>query len=251
MADTKIGMKIEEKIKPLDELCEKLVKIACTELDKGAENIETHEMYEVADIIKDMTEAKKNTVEAFYKMTIAEAMEENADEYGETWDEDGMIRRYTPVRSKTSGRYMSRNDGRRMNYMPTDYHMNMDLYRMNPNDLRMKDRMNEVHYYTENGVNIAENVTPNSREMRMGNNSVRTYDDGWNDGYEMGRNTNGGGSTRLDRARKNYEEKHDMESLEEMMNAISEEVKKQLPEMDTNQKNMAKSKLTNTINMIR
>ena len=59
MADTKIEMKIEEEIKPLKELCEKLVKMANSELDKGAENIETHELYEVADIIKDFTEAKK------------------------------------------------------------------------------------------------------------------------------------------------------------------------------------------------
>lgn len=260
MADTKIGMKIEEEIKPLKELCEKLVKMATAELDQNPQAVDTHEMYEVVDMIKDLAEAKKDTVEACYKMTISEAMEENADEYGDTWDEDGLINQRRGYRgqprSKTSGRYMSRYDGRRNNYTePIEYRMDMDLYRMNPDELRRRDNMmTGVHYYTDNGVNVSENTTPNSSAMRNGNNAnsgMRMgYDNGWNDGYSEGKRS-GGGSTRLDRARKNYEDKHDMESLEEMMSAIQEEIKKQEPHMDTNQKSMTKSKLTTLINSIK
>lgn len=220
MADTKIEMKIEEEIKPLKELCEKLVKMANSELDKGAENIETHELYEVADIIKDFTEAKKNTVEACYKTYILKAMEENEDDYGETWDENGRMN-YRGQRRDSQGRFMSSRGRGGRGYVEPPYMMDMDMYNMRPEDLRKMDKMSGVHYYTE---------TSNMNNTNMQNGNI--------------------GNSRMERARRNYEEKHDMASWEELLDAIKEEIEKQKPHMDANQKNMAKSKLTNLVNMI-
>lgn len=249
MADTKIEMKIEEEIKPLKELCEKIVKMANAELDKGAENIETHELYEVADIIKDIAEAKKNTVEACYKTYILKAMEENEDDYGETWDENGRMN-YRGQRRDSKGRYMSNRGRGGMGYTEPPYMMDMEMYGMNPEELRKMDKLKGVHYYTEGG-NQGGNQGGNSNGGNSGNsgNGRMMYEEGYNNGYSEGKR-NGGSNSRMERARRNYEEKHDMASLEEMMDAIKEEVEKQKPHMDANQKNMTKSKLTNLVNMI-
>lgn len=62
-------------IESMEKMIECLVNKAKAELDNGIENVDTHEMYEVVDIIKDLAEAK-------YKCTVVKAMED-AEEDGD------------------------------------------------------------------------------------------------------------------------------------------------------------------------
>ena len=109
-------------------MIEKLTKCAEMEFEKGVENVDTKEMGEVVDIIKDLAEA-------MYYRTLVVAMEDN--EYGEDYDEYGPMedgrRGYRgQPRSKTSGRYMSIGDGRRSNRGRRGYDEPMGDYEMTP-----------------------------------------------------------------------------------------------------------------------
>lgn len=87
-------------------MLEDISQVASTELSKGVENVNTKEMGEVVDMIKDLTEAEKNKMEACYYKSIIEAMEDS--EYGEDYDWEGRKRGYS--RSGMSG--MSRSNRR-------------------------------------------------------------------------------------------------------------------------------------------
>lgn len=223
---------------------------------KGLDNLELCDIEE----LKMWTEIAKNITcyEKDYK--IIEAMEEA--ENGENMDmieqyEDYPERMYySPMRSKTSGRYMSRGDGRRTNgrmYTPnSEWRMNMDLYRMSPEELRMRDREMGVHYYEPGDYTGIGN---NNRDDRGRNNTmndtnVRSYSE---NGTNMNRNNMNMNKpeSRMERAVRHYTENKDMQSLEEMMNAIQEKIMEESADMDAGKKNMTKSKLTNLVNMIK
>lgn len=236
MAETKIEMKVEQEIKPLKELCEKMVSIVKSELEKGADKVDAKELGYAMDMIKDLAEAKKNTVEACYKMQIMSAMEENADDYGETWDEEGPMRKgyRGQPRSKTSGRYMSRDDGRRSNggrYGYEDKMMMDDSTRSyRPDYDRDMDRVAMDRMYYTNGMSNGGNSNGNM-----------------NRGYD----------SRMERARRNFEEhmqKHDasdmgkkkeMELLGELIDSATEVMMAYKPEMDSATKTMMSKKLSN------
>ena len=95
MSESKVKMKVEQEIKPLKKLCEKMVALTDAQLAKGAECIDAEELGEVIDMIKDLAEAKKETVEACYKMQIMEAME--GANYSTDYNEMGRIKQYIPM----------------------------------------------------------------------------------------------------------------------------------------------------------
>ena len=64
--ETKIEIKLEEETKPIKKICEKVMDIVSTEFEKGAENVDTKEMGEAIDILKDLYEAKEKIVKACY-----------------------------------------------------------------------------------------------------------------------------------------------------------------------------------------
>ena len=92
--ESQFELKVKDAIKPIDEICEKLVSCTKSQLDKGINEIDSHELGEVLDGIKDMCESKEKIVKALYYTTIGSAMEENVDNYGETWDENGYKKYY-------------------------------------------------------------------------------------------------------------------------------------------------------------
>jgi hypothetical protein len=93
-------------IKRIHDMIEKLRECSKMEIDNGIENIDTKEMGEVADIIKDLAEAE-------YYAKISKAMDEA--EYGEDYDYMGSYDRkgYRWQPRDSRGRYISR---RRMSY---------------------------------------------------------------------------------------------------------------------------------------
>ena len=145
MHESKIAIKLEEETKPIVKMCEKLMDAVTHELDKGIEHVDTEEMKEAIDMIKDLYEAKEKLVKACYYKQIMEAMEES--EYGEDYDEEGPLdegRMYYRGQPRSqSGRFMSRGDGRRNNrgrgsrgrrnyeeMYPMTYPMTPEMYHM-------------------------------------------------------------------------------------------------------------------------
>lgn len=246
--------KVEMELKPFETMCDATTEHLRTMITGSCE-ASADEILTVAKALGEIVDIKKDIVEMCYKKQIMTAMEEHEDEYGETWDEEGVMY-YSQPRSKTSGRYMSRGDGRRTNgrmYTPnSEWRMNMDLYRMSPEELRMRDREMGVHYYEPGDYTGIGN---NNRDDRGRNNTmndtnVRSYSE---NGTNMNRNNINMNrpESRMERAVRHYTENKDMQSLEEMMNAIQEKIMEESADMDAGKKNMTKSKLTNLVNMIK
>ena len=99
-------------------MLEELSSSANTEISKGIDKVNTKEMGEVVDMIKDLTEAEKNKMEACYYSSIIEAMEKS--EYGEDYDYEG------PIYEERMG-YRRGQMGRR-NYPMRDKRMHDDRY---------------------------------------------------------------------------------------------------------------------------
>ena len=204
-------------IKMIHEMVEKLTECAKSEMDKkGIEEIDTEEFGKVTDIIKDLSEA-------MYYRTLTEAMKEA--EYGEDYDYMGAYdeherRGYTgQPRSKTSGRFMRRGDGRR-SYMPMMRDYDWDNMQMD----RDMDREHGKMYYTE--------------PMTMRNDN-QTHSE-----------------SRYDRARRGYEEtkathkdnsseskQMKMKSLEDYMKSLAEDVTEMVNDMSQEEKSLMKQKM--------
>lgn len=242
MADIK--EKVENKTKTIETMYESMENAIKHQIDGGLDKVNTHELYEAVDILKDLSEIKLNCVKAMYKTQIMEAMEES--EYGEDYDENGEIRYYRgQPRSKTSGRFMSRGDGRR------NYRMTPEMYReYEPEYYRDMDRETMRRMYTTSSTGMS-----NTRSYSDGYSDGQ--DEGYQRGYTDGRRNNGG---RYDRARRNYEEnkqgkngqsdEKDMRNLETMLNEFEKELSEMLPKMSQQEKNLAKNKVVSWQNKV-
>ena len=218
-------------VKRIHEMLEKLTESASCELEKGIECVNTEEMGEVADIIKDLAEAE-------YYAKISKAMDEA--EYGEDYDYMGAYdeRRYYrgQPRSKTSGRYMKRGDGRRMGYdEPPYYHMTPGMYRdwetMSEEERnRDIDRLSHGRmYYTEpvtmtTGSTHRADGTRDMRDTREGKSGMMRK--GYMEAKEMG----------MDKTEK-------MKSLEDYMKELSTDVTDMIHDASPEEKAMLKQKM--------
>lgn len=72
--------------KTICEIKEKLEELVKSELEQGPQYVNTMELGEVVDMIKDMAQAKKYLMEACYYKSVAEAMEDGTEPYGYTPD---------------------------------------------------------------------------------------------------------------------------------------------------------------------
>ena len=61
---------------------DKLIGCVEREMSKGIENVNTHEMGMVIDMIKDLSEIEKSCVEAEYYESVVDAMDDGGDRYG-------------------------------------------------------------------------------------------------------------------------------------------------------------------------
>ena len=160
-------------IERMHKMIECLTEKALCELEKGTENVDTCEMGQVVDMIKDLNEAE-------YKAVIVKAMKK-ADEEKEEYDkmllrelkeeygeDDG--RRYYDQYRYASGRFAPKGHGsyRRGYEEPPYYHMTPEMYRDMDRDTH--SRM----YYTETGMNEsgydrAKRTYTETKEMHRGN----------------------------------------------------------------------------------
>lgn len=202
-------------IENMHKMVETLTECAKCEIDKGVNEVNTKEMGEVIDMIKDL-----NT--AIYYAKISKAMDDA--EYGEDYDWKGAYdehdrKGYRGQPRDSRGRYMSR---RRMGYEePPYYHMISDYDMDGMEYMRDMDKMDGKMYYTE--------------PMRMGD---MKYD------HTMP-------ESKYDKAKRGYSEKKEMgkespesmRGLEDMLNVVGEDIKELKPNMSAQEKALVKQKL--------
>ena len=217
-------------------MVEKLSEFAKCELDKGIEQVDTKEMGEVAEIIKELSEAE-------YYAKISKAMDEA--EYGEDYDYMGAYdehsrKGYRGQRRDSRGRYMSR----RGYETPLMMYDDMDYESME--HMRDMDRPYGRMGYAGSGSYSGHSSSGmNSGQSNMGNS-----------GSSSSGSNRGNSESRYDRARRGYEEtkemhksnssedkQHKIKSLEEYMKELSEDVTSMIEGMSPEEKTLAKTKL--------
>ena len=158
-------------IERMHKMIECLTEKALCELEKGTENVDTCEMGQVVDMIKDLNEAE-------YKAVIVKAMKK-ADEEKEEYDKmllrelkeeygEDTGRRYYDHYRYASGRFAPKGHGTYRGYSEPYYHMTPEMYRDMDRDTH--SRM----YYTETGMNEsgydrAKRTYTETKEMHRGN----------------------------------------------------------------------------------
>ena len=160
-------------IERMHKMIECLTEKALCELEKGTENVDTCEMGQVVDMIKDLNEAE-------YKAVIVKAMKK-ADEEKEEYDKmllrelkeeygEDAGRRYYDHYRYSDGRFAPKGHGsyRRGYEEPPYWHMTPEMYRDMDRDTH--SRM----YYTETGMNEsgydrAKRTYAETKEMHRGN----------------------------------------------------------------------------------
>lgn len=263
-------------IKNIHCMVEKLAECAKCEVEKGIEQLNTEEMGEVTDMIKDLCEAEyyariAKTIEKSEEEDEAEEKyirkmlkEENKDEYKrmreEYGEEEADRRFYDNYRYKSSGRFAPKGRGsympRRGYDEPPYYHMTPDMMREHdPEYWRDVDRHMGKMYYTD--ANMAGN-TPITATGNDGN--VRGYSDGYADGMKDGRKS---GESRYDRARRGYEEKKEMHKgntpedkqakmreLEKYTKELAEDVTEMISDATPEERNLLRQKMQMMIQKI-
>lgn len=206
-------------IKHIHELIEKLSECACSKLSSGIENVNTCEMGQVIDMIKDLADAE-------YHARISKAMEEAEEDekeeekyllkmFKDQYGEEDARRYYDEYRYK-SGRFAPKGHGMRRGYNePPYWHMTPEMYRDWDTDRDMDRDKHGRMYYTE----------PKS-------------------------------SSRYDMARRGYTDARDthkdkdtkMHELESYMTELGKDVTDLISDMTPEERTLAKSKLATLIN---
>lgn len=255
-------------IKHIHNMIEKLSKCADAEVEKGIEQLDTKEMGEVAEILKELTEAE-------YYATITKAMGES--EYGEDYDEYGPMeegrRGYRGQPRSESGRFISRNDGRRNNRgrggrrgyeEPMHYTMTPEMYHMYPPEYwRDMDREDMGRmYYSGSSQGQSSGMSGGQSGSIQGGNT-RSYQGGRQSegGNYSSRMQDGGRDEREGRSgqsRRSYMESKEMGSdkqskmkeLENYTKELAEDVTEMISGASPEEKNLLKTKMQTLIQKI-
>lgn len=235
-------------IERIHRMIECLTEKALAELDKGIENVNTKEMGEVVDMIKDLNEAE-------YRAVIVKAMKE-ADEEEEEYnkellkmlkteygEEDGR-RFYDEYRYKTTGRYAPKGRGtyvgRRGYEEPPYWHRYPgDMTDMDYDSVeRMRDMDRLSHgrmYYTDMSDRMGMIDQPRSgssmeRDMREGRSGISRK-------HYMEAKEQHKANTQQDKDAK-------MQSLDEYMRELSTDMAELITDMTPEERTMLKSKMS-------
>lgn len=219
-------------IKNIHSIIERLSECVKCEVDKGIDQVDTKEMGEVADIIKDLCEAE-------YYAKISKAMDEA--EYGEDYDYMGAYdeherKGYRGQPRDSRGRYMSRRS----------YTEPMMMH----DDMREKDYMDGRMYYGGSTGGNTSNMGGASSGMSGG--SSNTGSRGYSEGGQMSsRMQRDGREGRSGESRRGYMESKEtgkdksekMHELETYMKDLSEDVTEMIGGMSPEEKALMKNKM--------
>lgn len=185
---------MHDKFRELSDLKERFIKIVCTQLDCGVEKIDTHELGEVVDMIKDLAEAEEKCTKTKYYESIVEAMDEYEEDPDEYMHEGRMG--YNPNRGK-SGRYTrsggdrTRTTSMRMGY-PNEPRRTMPTYPgsddtqpyMDHEDMRYGTPYNQYKVYKRNYTTTkspTDKAEMDKHAMEHMQDTVATIKDIWHD----------------------------------------------------------------------
>lgn len=208
-------------IERIHKMIEYLTEKALCELDKGVENVNTKEMGEAVDMIKDLCEAE-------YKAVIVKSMkkaDEEEEEYNkellralkDEYGEEGGRRYYDEYRY-ANGRFAPKGRGTRRGYEePPYYHMYPD---------RDMDREYGRMYYTEptathtseSGYDRAKRMYTETKEMHKAN----TPED----------------------------KEHKMKSLDSYTKELASDITGMVADMSAEEKNLLRTKLSTLVSKI-
>ena len=219
-------------IKNIHCIIEKLAETTKVELDKGIENIDTKEMGEVADIIKDLAEAE-------YYAKISKAMDEA--EYGEDYDYMGAYdeherKGYRGQRRDSRGRYMSRRGYESPMMMHNDREYMRDI-----------DRIDGKMYYTSGESSMSGSTSGNS-SMNSGSSNMGYSESGSNYGSRMQRDSREGRSGQMRRGymeakEQGKDKQQKMKELEDYMKELSTDVTEMIGDASPEEKSLLKQKM--------
>jgi len=138
-------MNKNEKLEALCNIQNTLIENLSAQIHGDICNVDTHEAYEIVDIIKDISETKKYCMEAAYYKKVVDAMDDVDPAYGYN------ANRYA------SGRYAPKGHGNytgRMGYRPfMDQEPYIDAYLHDPN-FHDKMKRSDMNYgYNEHDLN--------------------------------------------------------------------------------------------------
>ena len=250
--ETKIGIKLEEEAKPIKKMCEKLMDAVNYELDKGIENIDTKELGEAIDMIKDLYEAKKEMYEACYYKGVLEAMEEHDFEDEESIEDEGR-RGYRGQPRSQSGRFMSRGDGRRSNRGRSSRRGYEDMMMYDDMDYDEMERMRDMDRMSYGRMGYSGSSSSGGSSMGSsssgGMSSGSMGSQGGSRGYsESGRDSREG---RSGERRRGYMEAKEqgkdkqakMRELEDYLKELSTDVTEMIEGASPEEKSMLKNKM--------
>lgn len=234
-------------IERMHKMQECLTEKAVSEFEKGIENVDTSEMGEVVDMIKDLAEAE-------YHSIISKAMkkaDEEEEEYNkellrsikaEYGEEDGR-RFYDEYRYKTTGRYAPKGKGsyvgRRGYEEPPYWHRYP--YNMTDTDYDDMERMRDMDrphgrmYYTNMSDRMEMIDQPRSgssteRDMREGRSGISRK-------HYMEAKEQHKANTQQDKDAK-------MQSLDEYMRELSTDMAELITDMTPEERTMLKNKMS-------
>lgn len=204
-------------IKRMHCMIEKLSECAEKQFDNGIESVDTAEMGQVTDMLKDLAEA-------MYYRTLTKAMDDSEpeeimemlDRYG-----DGGRRYYDHYRY-ADGRFAPKGRGtyRRGYDEPPYYHMTPEMYR-NMENYRDMDRRDGRMYYTEPSMNSGVH-TESRYDMAKRN---------YTESKELHR-----GNTPEDKEQK-------MKELEKYLREIGSDIAELISDASTEEKNLLKNRM--------
>lgn len=276
-------------IKRIHEMVEELTECALSAIKANESRVGDFAIPDVIDMIKDLCCAEKDAREAKEKEKEEEdEKKENEyflkmlkEEYGE---EEGEKRFYSgQPRSRTSGRFMRRGDGRSRGYeeppylhMPLDYRMDMEDYTAYPPEYwRDMDRGMGKMYFTDGGSggsyggnsggNSGQSGNMGGSGMSGGNSggNVRGYSDGYNDGYREGERSGKSSGGRRDgregrsgQSRRSYmetkeankgnspqEKQEKMKELEKYMGELGSDITEMISDASPEERALLKQKM--------
>lgn len=210
-------------IERIHKMIECLTEKTLCELDKGVENVNTEEMGEAVDMIKDLCEAE-------YKAVIVKSMkkaDEEEEEYNkellralkDEYGEEGGRRYYDEYRY-ANGRFASKGRGIRRGYTePPYYHMPVNYNDMEY--MRDMDKSRGKMYYSEP---IAPHVSESNYDRAKRH-------------YTETKEMHKGASTE--------DKEHKMKALDMYIRELSGDISELLNDMTPDERNLLRTKMSN------
>lgn len=150
----------------LNEMCSTIDQYAMMEMSKERKDINTKELGEVVDMMKDLSEVKKNKAEEKYYCALIDAMEDS--QYGVDYDEYGRMGYSSNRMMNRSARRGYEPDMRSMEY--SDGRMGYSGNRGGSNNRGRSSSNSRYGYSHDDFMSVKEqysNSDPQGKAMRM------------------------------------------------------------------------------------